>query len=273
MFLNLRPLNLTNRQMGFTLVEMVVTIVIVGILGVGITNFVGRTTQGMADIAERQQVASIGWLVSEKVSRELRQALPNSVRMNAGGTCVEFVPSKAGSDYLSFSILNDVSSFESVPFQHYEASDVDTSIDRVAIYPSSLTNLYSLPNPGVVSGLMSQISAGSTAGAVTVELAASHRFIADSPTNRVYIVQDPVMHCFDSGFLYRYSDYGYHNTFATGSTLKNQTVIGNQLNTGAFTYTAGALTRSAIVTMSFIVTGNHGATQAINQEVQIRNVP
>jgi MSHA biogenesis protein MshO len=265
--------NLKNRQCGFTLVEMVVTIVIIGILGVGITNFVGRTTQGMADIAERQQVATIGWLVSEKVSRELRQALPNSIRMNAGSTCVEFIPTIAGSDYLDFAILNGVTNIESVPFRHYTASDVDTTRDRVAIYPSSLTSLYSLSNPGVISGLMNQISAGTTTGAVTVSLAASHQFSADSPTNRVYIVQAPIMYCFASGFLYRYSEYGYHDTFSTGSTLKNQSVIGSSLSAGTFSYTAGALTRSAIVTMSFNVAGNNGATQAINQEVQIRNVP
>jgi MSHA biogenesis protein MshO len=266
-------LNTANKQVGFTLVEMVVTIVIIGILGVGITNFVGRTTQGMADIAERQQVATIGWLVSEKVSRELRQALPNSVRMNTGNSCVEFVPTIAGSDYLPFSILNSVSSFESVPFPHYAAADVDTSVDRVAIYPNSVTDLYQLLNPGIISGLMSQITAGTTTNAVTIGLAASYQFDADSPTNRVYIVQDPVMYCFENSLLFRYSAYGYHNTFATGATLQNQTVIGNRLSDGTFTYTAGVLTRNAIVTMSFDVTGNNGATQPINQEVQIRNVP
>jgi MSHA biogenesis protein MshO len=273
-----RPLALasqtiTHQQKGFTLIEMVVTIVIVGILGVGIANFVGRTTQGMADIAERQQLATIGWLVSEKVSRALRQALPNSVRMDGSNRCVEFIPTIAGSDYLAFSILSDVSSFESVRFRHYAAGDVDTSLDRVAIYPNSATDLYKLPNPGIISGLVSQISAGSSAGAVTVSLAASHRFIADSPTDRVYIVQNPVMYCFDSGFLYRYSDYGYHDTFASGTTLQNETVIGSRLRAGTFTYTAGVLTRNAIVTMRFIARGDNGATQTINQEVQIRNVP
>jgi len=261
------------KQNGFTLIEMVVTIVIIGILGVGITNFVGRTTQGMIDIAERQQVATIGWIVSEKVSRELRLALPNSIRMNAANTCVEFVPTIAGSDYLSFSILTAVSSFETVPFPNYISTDVNTTYDRVAIYPNTITNLYSLPDPGTISGLMNQLSAGTTSGAITLELAASHQFMTDSPTNRLYIVQDPIMYCFSSGFLYRYNEYGYHATLPTGTTLKNQTVMGSRLNSGTFVYTAGALLRSAIVTMNFNVAGINGATQAINQEVQIRNVP
>lgn len=269
------PRNSVGSQKGFTLIEMVVTIVIIGVLGVGITNFVGRTTQGMADTADRQQIATIGWLVSEKVSRSLRLALPNSVRIN--GSCIEFIPTIAGTDYVPFSILNPVTSFEAVPFQHYLTGNVDTTRDRAAIYPNSITDLYALQNPGVISGLLSSVSAvgaGSTAGAITIELAANHQFENDSPTSRIYIVQDPVMYCFDGGFLYRYSDYGYDELFETDiDELDNQTVIGTGLSLGAFTYTSGVLTRSAIVTMEFTVTGNNNETQAITQEVQIRNVP
>ena len=120
---------------------------------------------------------------------------------------------------------------------------------------------------------MSALGVGSTAGAVRISLAASHQFNGDSPTNRVYIVQDPIMYCFESGFLYQYSDYGYHAAFASGGTLQNQIVIGHQLTAGSFSYLPAVLTRNAIITMSFNVTSDKGVSQAVSQEVQIRNVP
>lgn len=268
----LRPTFSAREHAGFTLIEMIVTIVIIGIMGVGITNFIGRSTQGMADIAERQQLANIAWVVSEKVSRELRQALPNSIRTNVGGTCIEYIPIIAGSDYLAAPILSAASEFEVVPFPNYGIGAENTALDRVAIYPNTLTDLYSLQNPGVISGLLSQLSVGTTVGAITIELASSHQFLNESPTRKMFIVQDPVMYCFDSGFLYRYSEYGYQ-TSLPDSGLSNQTVMGNRLSSGSFSYTAGALARSAIITMTFDVVGQDGATQAITQEVQIRNVP
>jgi len=257
---------------GFTLIEMVITIVIVGILGVGIANFIGRSVQGMADTAERQQLATIGWVVSEKISRELRNALPNSIRTHVAGTCLEFVPTVAGSDYLTVPTLTAASSFEAVPFPDYAAADVNTAQDRIAVYPNTVSGLYSLPNPGMISGKLSQLSAGTTVNAITVELAASHRFLTDSPTRRFYVVQDPVMYCFSSGTLFRYNAYGFSTTPLTAG-VSNQTVIGNRISSGTFAYSPSTLSRSGIVTISFRVQGDNGATQAVDQEVQIRNVP
>jgi len=260
------------RQIGFTLIEMVVTLVIVGILGVGITNFIGRSVQGYSDAAERQQLATIAWIVSEKVSRELREALPNSISLSNANTCVGIIPTLAGSDYLSVPIATASDNFEVVPFSNYDNADV--SGERVAVYPNTLTNLYSLPNPGVprvISDLVDNLSAGTTAGAVTINLDSTHQFITDSPTKRAYIIQNPITYCFDNdGFLYRYSDYGFQqNLPANGFT---RTVVGSNLSGGQFAYTPGTLSRSGVVTLSFDVVGDD-ATHAITQEVQIRNVP
>jgi len=264
------------KQQGFTMIELVITIVITGILGVGISSFVGRTTQGMIDTAERQQLATIAWIISEKVSRELRSALPNSVRINVGSnTCVEFIPSIAGTDYLSVPILTAANNFEVVPFSNYDAADVNTLKDRVAVYPNTITGLYNstLPNPGVISGLISSQVVGATTNAQRLNLASNHQFLSDSPLNRLYVVQNPVMYCFSGGLLSRYSDYGYFTSFPSGGSLANQVVIGSRINSGTFTYTAGLLTRSAIVTMEYELFGSDGDTHAIEQEVQIRNVP
>jgi MSHA biogenesis protein MshO len=258
-----------HRTSGFTLIEMVVTIVIIGILGVGISSFIGNTTKGMIDTAERSQVATIAFLVSERVSRSLRQALPNSIRTN-GGSCIEYIPIYAGTDYLSVPISVTANQFEVAPFSNI-SNGFDFSVDplRVAVYPISATGLYT---SSVLSPEISQISAGATTGAQLIVLDATHQFPQDSPTRRLFLINEPNMYCFDSGLLYHYSAYGYQAALPT-LNLNNQTVVGSRLGQGEFNYSPSTLKRNGVVTINFNVLGDDGLIQAVNQEVQIRNVP
>ena len=258
------------RSQGFTLMEVVVTIVVIGILGVGISGFIGRTTQGMIDASERTKISAVAWVVSEKLSRELRLALPNSTRTLSGDTCLEFIPTNAATDYLSIPILSAANSFEVVPFANYSAAAVDSSLDRVAVYTNAVSDIYDLSgSQRVISGLVNSLTAGTTTGALTLNLQTNHQFVSDSPTKRLFIIQQPVMYCFSGDFLYRYFDYGFDSIV----DANNRTVMANGMTLGSFGYTGASLTRNAVVNIAYSVQGSNGELQAVNQEVQIRNVP
>ena len=254
-------------QSGFTLIEMVITIVLIGILGVGMSRFIGQSVQGVKDTAERQQLSAIGWITSEKISREIRDALPNSFRLNSGGSCIEFIPTVAGTDYLTVPVVSAATSFEVVPFPSYT---LDSSQDRVAVYPFTDVGLYALGNPGTISSLIASMAAGATANAQAITLSSSHQFLTDSPTRRLYVVREPVMYCFVGQYLYRYGNYGFQSSMPTPTS---GTVIASRLASGSFQYAPGTLSRNGVVTFAFEVQGSDGAKQLIDQEVQIRNVP
>lgn len=260
-------------QQGFTLIELIVTIVLIGILGTGISSFIGNTTKGMLDTADRSQVSTIAWLVSENLSRHLRHALPNSVRTSADGSCLEYIPIYAGTDYLLAPVAVSASQFEVVPFSNLAAGfNFATQPLRVAIYPTTLAGLYNLSSSGVISSAVSQLSAATTANALNLQMSASHQFPSDSPSKRLFLVDQPVMFCFQSGMLYRYDSYGFNNSF-TISGLNNQTVFGSKVYLGEFSYSSATLQRNAVINISFAISFADGSQQAVNQEVQIRNVP
>jgi MSHA biogenesis protein MshO len=91
------------RQRGFTLVEAVVVMVVTGILAGTMVLFIRRPVQNYTDAAARADLSDAADLALRRMARELRGALPNSVRLtvNNGVWWLEFIPTIAGGQYLA----------------------------------------------------------------------------------------------------------------------------------------------------------------------------
>ncbi|MFM2664440.1 type II secretion system protein [Vibrio mediterranei] len=77
---------------GFTLLEMIITMVVVGILFLGIAGFVEFGARGYVDSVARTKIQNQAQFVIEKMSRELRHAVPNSIQTSLNGQCVSYYP-------------------------------------------------------------------------------------------------------------------------------------------------------------------------------------
>ena len=89
------------RSRGFTLVEMIIVIVITGIIGGMVAIFIRAPVQGYVDSARRADMTDIADTALRRIARDLRLALPNSVRITTvgGNTLLEFIPTIGGGRY------------------------------------------------------------------------------------------------------------------------------------------------------------------------------
>lgn len=77
---------------GFTLIEMVITIILLGIVGLFLGNIAGQAMGIYVDTTAREALIQQGRFLTERMSRELREAVPNSVLVDEDNTCIEFLP-------------------------------------------------------------------------------------------------------------------------------------------------------------------------------------
>ncbi len=87
-------------QKGFTLIEMITVIVLLGIIAGILTPFIAKAVQAYTHSKARAVLVAKGRLALERLAREVHQAVPNSLSVLSGGTGIEFARSRAGGRYV-----------------------------------------------------------------------------------------------------------------------------------------------------------------------------
>jgi MSHA biogenesis protein MshO len=89
------------RARGFTLVEAVVTIAILGIVAAIVAVFIRAPILSYRDTVDRAELTDQADLALRRVARDIRLALPNSVRVSDAGDHLEMLLTRSGARYLS----------------------------------------------------------------------------------------------------------------------------------------------------------------------------
>ncbi|MBT8151411.1 MAG: type II secretion system GspH family protein [Gammaproteobacteria bacterium] len=264
------------KQRGVTLVELVAVIVLLGVIGTGLVNFIGGSAEAYREVLRRDEVAQVGRFAIERVSRELRGALPGSVRVS--GNCVEFVPVLAASIYTDLPVAGLNTAADSFTVV---SAVVPGGASRVVVYTLDANDVY-----GASAHLRSfdVASASSSAGETTYNFSApAQQFPEQSPGRRIYFVDTPVSFCVSgpvtARVLQRYSGYGYLATQPSppaGGALLAEFI---QLNDAGvivpFDYSAGTLQRNAVVQLDFrfLARGTTSEWARFLQDVVLRGRP
>lgn len=260
---------------GFTLVEAVVVIAVTGALAAVIALFLRWPMQGYVDSVRRAEMTDIADTALRRIGRDLRLALPNSVRVTTNGAdqYLEFIPTRAGGRYRA----------EGTDNLDFTAPDTTSDIigPAMTFQAGDEIVVYNLGGPGADAYTGGNRSAyvgalGAPVGNVTI---AARQFPFASPGSRFQVVTQPVTYVCQpaTGTLRRYWGYGFqaaqpNDVSAAPLAGASRALLATSVSACGFTYAAGATERGGLVSLQLSLT-QEGETVSLYHEVHVANVP
>ena len=202
-----------NNIRGFSLIELIVVIVILGVLATSVSTFISFGTQIYTDAKDREQVVSSARFAIERLNREIRTAVPNSIRINANSLtgssakqCIEFTPIILSAIYTDIAVAPELASDE-IKVIAFDEALFNTAFPpglNVGVYILNTDELYSSSDK--VFSLLNNVIVKS-GNEWTLTLASKETFAENSPTERLFFFNQSVSYCVQNSLLTRHQNY------------------------------------------------------------------
>jgi len=262
---------MSSRQGGFTLVEAIIAIVLLGIIGAGIGLFIRAPLQGYFDTARRADMVDAMSNAAQRIRRDLRAALPNSLHIPDSSTaCLQFIPVSGGGRYragpkadgsgdtLSFGVYD--TSFEAVLSDGLTAASAG---QHVVIY-----NL-GIPGADAYDGTNRRQISGYDPTTRLVSLTSVTEFPLESPSQRFQVAEDrSIIYSCTSGKLWR--SVGSLSRISSCPTSGHE-MLGTSTECG-FDYVSAHAESNGLVVMR-LSHSREGETLQLHQQIHDSNVP
>jgi MSHA biogenesis protein MshO len=281
---------------GFSLIELIVVVVLLGVLAGGAGMLILNPIEAYDAQVRRQQLVDQGEMALRQIARDLRRALPNSVRITPAGAgfALEMVNIVDGARYrdeyggayladpdfvLDFTGPDTV--FNLLGGLNNPA--VFNPNNRLVIYNTSV-NIYTeavgVDKEGIIT------DDGTTLAFVTlnpgpnqedqITLSTPFEFTQQSPGQRAFLVDGAISYICDpaTSSILRYSAYGFVDPQPippSGVDVVDDTLVSQVIACNA-SYTPGTAQRGGIITLD-ITLGDSGENINLLQQIHVVNVP
>lgn len=269
-------MNYRKTHRGFTLIEMIMVIVITGIIGGMVAVFLRAPVQQYMDVARRAEMTDIADTALRRLGRDLRLALPNSVRVNtsvAGGVTVyylDFLATSGGGRYrigaggtgdkLDFSLADN-------SFEVLGTAPTCLANDQVVVYNLGISG------PDAYAGANRTLCVAVAPPIVNIT---PFQFPLSSPNARFQIVHEQVRYICNPGAqtLTRYSWSGAGIVApAAAVPVAGGALLASHVTACTFSYDPIVVAqRSGLVTMNLSITED-GETVTLYDAIHVSNVP
>jgi len=269
-------------QAGFTLIEMIVVIVVLGIVAGVLGGFIYQAVNAYRDTSERSELVDRARVALERLAREVQHAVPNSIRVVAGGTGVEFVTARSGGRLVH--VTEDfgtsfrrrsrrfVTRANRTELYSVGTGQTVASGELLVIGNSSPGDLQGGATVASLSGIAAATAAQDGVSAAQILQFAAHRFPYDSPGLHYQIIDYTHEVGLAGGALYWHRAGGLAGYDASAGWSAADPVLVDGVSRVAFSYFPGSSESGGILTVTLGLAEGDESISLV-REIHVRNTP
>lgn len=299
------------KQAGFSLLELILVIVLLGVLASGAGLLITTPIQAYNDQLRRTQLVDQAEMSLRQVARDVRRGLPNSIRFQlvGAGWALEMVNTVAGARYRDEADAS-VGAIFTAPFHILDFSQGDTDFNflgsllpgvtaipagqRLVIYNTVPDNFYMAAaannNAAIVTPANATLSLSTIGTEQHINIAPlapnpAFQFTQQSPGQRAFLVDGPISYLCNplagQTKLTRYDNYAYRAVQPTTAAIfaglpggSNSGDVTTGINACTINYDAGTAQRGGIITLGLTI-GDAASDESISllHQIHVVNVP
>lgn len=237
------------KSRGFTLLELVIAMLIMAIVAGFSVQFITHAVAIYRQGSERERLMSDVRFGLERLNREVRDAVPGSLRVTAiaNGSCVRFWPISAVSRYQSLSVNNGTNETEITLMSPADPPDLVLKPgDRAVVFPLDLysESAGSTSDNDFVALIQDDPIPTASDGNITLQLqtaAGTAPEFIDSDTKRIYFAREQVRYCIANRQLTR-AVANIGDNFA--ANLSDAVLMAKHISQGVFSENKAGLYQS-----------------------------
>lgn len=274
---------------GFTVIELITVIVLLGSLAAVLAIFIVVPMRAIDDMQRRAELVDEAQLIIERMAREIRSALPNSVRIGSAGSLVglEIISTRTGGRYRrlttgggagdtlnrtqasdTFDVLGTLPGSSGVDTGAAGIDCAQGNGDCISIFNTGPGGFDAYAGDNIAKLIsVTPGSLGYDNGGITPA------FRQHSPQQRFYVIDDVVSFVCNTatGRLQRHSGYGLNasQNLTPGGTAA---LLGRDVAGCSFRYLQGTSSRAGLVTID-VMLSRDGETVRLLQQAHVMNSP
>jgi MSHA biogenesis protein MshO len=290
---------------GFTLVELVVAIALIGILAAVASLYIAPALNAYFASGRRAELADLVDTATRRMLRDVRLALPNSARTASAGAdrFLEILLTRTGGRYRAVNDDDNPAATAEIPLVFHQAAAsfdaYETAVnladipadqriqanDYVVIHNLGIAgaDAYEASAPNIAQVSAFTFHGGALPDENRIALNPAKQFPLESPGQRFFVVSGPVSYACTgmgvdaagdgTGSLRRWSGYAVQSAQPTAAPVgATNAVLAAHVSACEFTYIPLPLASRGLVSVRLAITRS-GETVTLYYEAHVNNVP